>query len=79
MCHDARRWRGGCEALPVSDCEQLAARSLEAAERNLSFDDDNDSLEDFLINDPVEQISAKGYAITSVYSLDEGNVPQVKN
>jgi hypothetical protein len=49
--------------------EEATALDWEAAERGWNFNEDNQRLEDFQIDDPMEQISAKGYAITSVKNL----------
>jgi hypothetical protein len=43
-------------------------------ERSLDFDDGNDRLAQFAIDDPMEQITAKGYAITSVKNLASGGL-----
>jgi hypothetical protein len=50
--------------------EEATSLDWEATERGLNFNEDNNALEDFQINAPMEQISAKGYAITSVKDLD---------
>lgn len=42
----------------------------ESAERGWNFNEDHQSLSDFEIDEPMEQISAKGYAITSVTKLN---------
>jgi len=42
----------------------------EATERGWNFNEDDPSLADFEIEAPMEQISAKGYAITSVKHLN---------
>jgi hypothetical protein len=34
-----------------------------------------DKLPEFAIDDPLEQISSKGYAITSVKTLGDGELP----
>ena len=41
----------------------------ETAERSIDFDEDQDKLPVFSIDDPLQQINAKGYAITSVKTL----------
>lgn len=41
----------------------------EAAQRSLDLNEGENSLEQFFIEEPFQQISAKGYAITSVKSL----------
>nr|ALS89314.1 MetaGeneMark_Unknown Function [uncultured bacterium] len=43
----------------------------ETAERSIDVNDDDDQLTQFAIEYPFEQISAKGYAITSVKNLIE--------
>jgi hypothetical protein len=43
----------------------------ETAERSVDFDEEDDQLTQFAIEYPLEQISAKGYAITSVKNLIE--------
>jgi hypothetical protein len=47
----------------------------EATERSVDLEDSVDKLPQFSIEDPIEQISAKGYAITSVKTLGDGNLP----
>ena len=47
----------------------------EAAERSVDLEDSADRLPQFLIDAPLEQISAKGYAITSVKTLGDGELP----
>lgn len=42
----------------------------EATERGWNFNEDEHSLADFEIEAPLEQISAKGYAITSIKHLN---------
>lgn len=49
--------------------EEATAMDWENAERGWNFNEDQDALPEFKIEDPVEQISSKGYAITSVKSL----------
>ena len=41
----------------------------EAAERSIDFDESDDELSEFAIDDPLQQINAKGYAITSIKNL----------
>lgn len=41
----------------------------ETAERSIDFDENDGKLPDFAIDDPLQQINAKGYAITSVKNL----------
>lgn len=47
----------------------------EAAEHGIDLDDDVERLPQFAIDSPLEQISAKGYAITSVTTLGDGELP----
>lgn len=47
----------------------------ETAERGVEFEESIDRLPQFSIDDPVEQISSKGYAITSVKTLGDGALP----
>lgn len=49
--------------------EEATNIDWETAERSIDFDENEDDLTQFLIEDPVEQISSKGYAITSVKNL----------
>lgn len=51
--------------------EEATNIDWETAERSVDFDEDEDTLMQFLIEDPVEQISSKGYAITSLKNLDQ--------
>ncbi|MDB5765117.1 MAG: hypothetical protein JWQ21_4112 [Herminiimonas sp.] len=51
--------------------EEATNVDWETAERSIDFDENDDLLPEFAIEDPVEQISAKGYAITSVKNLIE--------
>lgn len=41
----------------------------ETAQRSIDFDESNGRLSDFSIDDPLQQINSKGYAITSVKNL----------
>ncbi|HEX2531485.1 MAG TPA: DUF6139 family protein [Burkholderiaceae bacterium] len=41
----------------------------EAVRRGVDVDENNNQLGDFPIEDPLEQITSKGYAITSVKNL----------
>ena len=50
--------------------EEATNMEWESAERGWAFNEDQDRLADFEIDDPMEQISAKGYAITSVKRLN---------
>lgn len=47
----------------------------EAAERSVDLEDSAERLPQFSIDAPLEQISAKGYAITSVRTLGDGELP----
>lgn len=47
----------------------------EAAERSVDLEDSAERLPQFSIDAPLEQISAKGYAITSVKTLGDGELP----
>ena len=42
----------------------------ETAERGLDFNENDGRLQEFLIDEPLQQINAKGYAITSVKTLN---------
>jgi hypothetical protein len=46
--------------------EEATNVDWEAAERGIDFDEQEDMLSQFEIEEPLEQISTKGYAITSV-------------
>lgn len=41
----------------------------QAEARSMDFNDGDDQLPQFAIHDPMEQISSKGYAITSIRNL----------
>lgn len=43
----------------------------EAAKRSVDFDENDDNLSEFFIEDPLQQINSKGYAITSVKNLTD--------
>jgi len=45
----------------------------ETAERSRDFNENDGKLAEFSIEDPVQQINAKGYAITSVKNLANVN------
>jgi hypothetical protein len=52
--------------------EEAISIDWETAERGVNVDDTVENLPQFAIDDPIEQISAKGYAITSVKSIENG-------
>jgi hypothetical protein len=60
--------------LAVPEGKQIPDEAIsidwETAERGINVDDDVETLAQFAIDDPIEQINAKGYAITSVKNLD---------
>lgn len=45
----------------------------ESADRSVEIEDNSTHLADFSIDDPITQIKAKGYAITSVKVLANGS------
>jgi hypothetical protein len=49
--------------------EEATNVDWQAAERSIDFDERKGELSEFLIEDPLEQISTKGYAITSIKNL----------
>lgn len=50
--------------------EEANAVDWESAQRGVSFNEDTDDrLAEYLIDNPAEQITSKGYAITSVREL----------
>jgi hypothetical protein len=51
--------------------EEVTNVDWETAERSIDVNDEDDQLTQFAIEYPFEQISAKGYAITSVKNLIE--------
>jgi hypothetical protein len=53
--------------------EEVINVEWETAKRSMDFDEREDKLTEFLIEDPVEQITDKGYAITSVKNLNPDN------
>lgn len=55
--------------------DEATSIDWEAAERSMDLDDSAERLPQFLIDDPIEQISSKGYAITSVKTLGDGELP----
>ena len=58
-------------AVPEGKMIPNEATSIEwqSTERGWNFDEDDNNLVDFEIDEPMEQISTKGYAITSVKKL----------
>jgi hypothetical protein len=48
--------------------EEATAIDWETAEHNVDLDDENEPVEGLPARDALEQIQAKGYAISSVYS-----------
>lgn len=55
--------------------DEAVSIDWEAAERSVDLEESVDRLPQFSIDDPVEQITAKGYAITSVKTLGDGELP----
>jgi hypothetical protein len=53
--------------------EEATNIEWETAVRSRDFDEKEDKLSEFLIEDPLEQITAKGYAITSVKNLNSAD------
>src|SRR3569833_927450 len=49
--------------------EEAMNVNKKTAERSIDFNEDDDMLTQFSIEEPLEQISAKGYAITSIKNL----------
>jgi hypothetical protein len=60
--------------LAVPEGRQIPEEAInvdwETAERGVAVDDNVETLPQFAIDSPIEQISSKGYAITSVKSID---------
>lgn len=54
--------------------EEAVSTDWEQAERGVPLEDDDTALPQFAIDAPFEQISAKGYAITSVKNLENGGM-----
>ena len=50
--------------------EEAVSVDWETAARGMNVDDNVETLPQFAIDAPFEQISSKGYAITSVKSID---------
>lgn len=59
--------------LAVPEGKQIPDEAInidwQSAQRSVDFDENQDQLNAFKIADPLEQISSKGYAITSVKNL----------
>jgi hypothetical protein len=53
--------------------EEVTNVDWESAERGIELADDADAMPDYAIAQPVEQITAKGYAITSVNDIDKNS------
>jgi hypothetical protein len=51
--------------------EEAISVDWEEADRGVEMADGQSSLADFAIEDPLEQIGAKGYAITSIRTLGD--------
>ena len=51
--------------------EEAISVDWEEADRGVEVADGQPSLEDFLIEEPLQQINAKGYAITSIKTLGD--------
>ncbi|RZA29346.1 MAG: hypothetical protein EOP02_04765 [Proteobacteria bacterium] len=51
--------------------EEAISVDWEEADRGVEMADGQSSLDDFAIEDPLTQISAKGYAITSIKTLGD--------
>jgi|GEM_PF-198343 len=51
--------------------DEAVAVDWEADQRGINIDDDVESVPEFAIDDPIAQINAKGYAITSIRNLDQ--------
>lgn len=51
--------------------EEVVNTDWELSDRSVDVDDGATRLADFAIDAPLEQINAKGYAITSVRDLDK--------
>ena len=50
--------------------EEATSIEWEAEKRSMDFNENDNALEEFAIDNPLEQINAKGYAITSVKNLN---------
>ena len=51
--------------------EEANAVDWESDQRGINVDDTVETLPDFAIDEPIQQINAKGYAITSIKNLDK--------
>lgn len=60
-------------AVPEGNMIPQEAISIEweTADRSVELDDDSPQLPEFAIENPLQQIHTKGYAITSVKHIDE--------
>ncbi len=58
-------------AVPQGDVipNEVTNIDWEDAERGIEFDENDDVLPSYAIEQPIEQIAAKGYAITSVNNI----------
>ena len=56
--------------------DEATSIDWEAAERSVDLEDSVERLPQFSIDDPIEQITSKGYAITSVKTLGDGELPR---
>lgn len=61
-------------AVPEGDVipEEAISVDWETAQRSVDFDENKNELAQFAIDNPLQQINAKGYAITSVKNLSGG-------
>jgi hypothetical protein len=62
-------------AVPEGDVlpEEVTNVDWESAERGIELADDADAMPAYAIAQPVEQITAKGYAITSVKDIEKNS------
>lgn len=51
--------------------QEAVSIEWETADRSVELDDDSPQLPEFAIENPLQQIHTKGYAITSVKHIDE--------
>ncbi|RJG02796.1 hypothetical protein D3878_15415 [Noviherbaspirillum sedimenti] len=72
-------WGGQFSYLAVPEGSVIPGEATnvdwEAAERSVDLEDSVERLPQFSIDDPIEQITSKGYAITSVRTLGDGELP----